>query len=69
MEEKKDLKNDIKKRPTKKLESNSATLRAGFNETELDTFEDAVPSLSKEEREAQPLATKIENILPRIFIS
>jgi hypothetical protein len=40
-----------------------------MNDAELDVFEDALPSLSKEEREAQPLSTKIENIMPRIFMS
>jgi NLR family CARD domain-containing protein 3 len=69
IEEKKEATIDLKRKTTKKIEPNSVTLRTSMNDAELDVFEDALPSLSKEEREAQPLSTKIENIMPRIFMS
>jgi len=44
-------------------------MRANPEEVEQDSFEDAVLIMSKEDREAQSLHIKIENILPRIYVN
>lgn len=62
-------KKDLKKKPTGKMESYSATTRVNDNDVEPENFEDIVPTMSKEERESQTLAAKLENILPRVYAS
>lgn len=62
-------KKDLKKKPTGKMDSFSATNRVHDNDIEPEGFEDVAPTMSKEERDAQTLAAKIENILPRVYVS
>ena len=59
----KDKKN---KRPTS-AGSNSG--KADANNDDIQEFEQTTPFMSMEERIAQPLSVKIENILPRIYIN
>lgn len=76
--EEESIKKELKKKGTAKLEPLSAnTIRNNTSKDsskfmqnkEPEGFEDAAQLLSKEDREAQPLATKIENIIPRIYVS
>ena len=50
-------------------EPGSSAVKFGQNDSPADTFEDLVPSMSKVERENQPLVVKIENILPRMLMN
>ena len=63
------LNKEKKKKNTSNSGANSATLRHKDIEPEQENFEDATMLLSKEEREAQSLHIKIENILPRIYVN
>lgn len=71
--EEESLKKELKKKGTVRLDALSANARGSArdsaNGNEPEGFEDAAPSMSKEERESQPLVTKLENIIPRIYMS
>ena len=49
--------------------ASSASARGDGNNDDLQEIDQTIPSMSMEERMAQPLYAKIENILPRIYMS
>jgi len=67
--EEESVKKELKRKGTKDPSLSSTSLKKAPDEAEKEDFEEAANQLSKEEREAQPLYIKIENILPRVYIN
>lgn len=63
------VKKELKKKVSGNVNSLSATRKANPGDQEQDGFDDALQFMPRDQREAQPLHIKIENIIPRIFVN